>query len=1071
MRKNKVIAAILVVVMAVQVLAVSSFAKSVTELDSSIPFVAIYKAGSYGEYLQTYARASAAEFQIDVDLAAVVENSEAHSDDVQLVENYGAQGDFKGETVLMSGEVDSKGETSFIEIQIDVPATGMYGLFCDYYTVEEYQGVKSKGVAIEREILIDGVLPYTEARTAALDRVFVDSIITEEWTEDKSTGIRDNYFVEDLNGNQIRPSSVEKFTKITDAAFKDSTGSYDGSLQFYLEKGTRTIRLNSSRECFAISRMYLKGVRESVSYTEYLADNSGLPSTGTKVMAKIQAEYPDAKSSTSVYSGYDRSSAATEPQSSARLKYNVIGGDSWNTAGQWVEYKVNVEEAGLYKIVLRARQNIVSGTFSSRIITVNGETPVTEATRIRFPYDTSWSMTTPTDDYGEELLFKFNKGENTVRITATAGELSDYINAVDTVVNKLNDDYRKIMQITGADPDEFRDYKLDEEIPDVISDLKAQGDILMSVYNNLIEILGGEGQQTAIIYNVISVLYDMAEDPDEIPSYFDNFKNQITNLGSWLTTMRNQPLEIDYFLVAQADYAPEDGNANIFENIWHNIVMFAASFTTDTNAIGATSDKTFDTTVSIWATTGKERAEVKQRLIERAFINQYNIGVDIKLVPGGALLPSVFAGKGPDIVMGLGSTDIINYASRNALVPLDTFTEFTLEGAMEGYETVPGFDTVEGWFYSTAFTSITLEVYNDPADKSKGTTTHVYGLPEKQSFDMLFYRDDVMADLGYDSALGEIPDTWDEIYEMIAVLKKRYMDFAPPDFLTLLYQNDNPTTDADNELFKLYKNNGYQINLDSETAIQAFISVTDYYITYNCPKSFNFQNRFRFGEMPIGMQPLTFYNTLCVAAPEIKGNWSFTTVPGTLVYERYTEGENAGEYKLDENGNKIPVLDEEGNQVINYKTTTTVSSIALLNAGGIDKGKDHANACWAWMTWWCGEEAQYEYGMELEATLGVAARYNTANVAAAERLPWTTKELNAIRDQWENTVGYEEQVGGYYYSRYYSFAFNEVLDDYTDARETLLNYVQEINSEIKYKRNQLNLPYNSGASESSQSEN
>ena len=268
----------------------------------------------------------------------------------------------------------------------------------------------------------------------------------------------------------------------------------------------------------------------------------------------------------------------------------------------------------------------------------------------------------------------------------------------------------------------------------------------------------------------------------------------------------------------------------------------------------------------------------------------------------------------------------------------------------------------------------------------------------------------------------------------------------------------------------MYKNNGYQINLDSETAIQSFITVTDYYITYNCPKSYNFQNRFRFGEMPIGMQDLTFYSTLCVAAPEIKGNWSFTTIPGTLVYEKYTEGEQAGEYKLDENGNKIPVLDENGEQVINYKTTTTVSSISLLNAGGKDKGEHYANACWAWMTWWCGEDAQYEYGMELEATLGVAARYNTANKAAAQRLPWTTKELTAILDQWENTVGYEEQVGGYYYSRYYSFAFNEVLDDYTDARETLLNYVQEINSEIKYKREQLNLPYDSEVDNASGSE-
>lgn len=990
MRKSKVVAVILIAVMAVQVFAVPSFAKDLTVLDSSVPFVAIFKAGSYGEYLQTYARASAAEDVIDIDVTSYTAG--------EMVEVK----DFEGKkNVLMTTE------EGFVEFTVDVPATGLYGLGCSYYPV------KGKGVAIERSISINGETPYTEARTAALDRVFVDKVDSSKISGPDENGIYTGYFEEDVNGNQIRPSSEEKYMWIEDSYFRDSTGSYDGALQFYLEKGKNVIRLTSSREPVALSELYLYGVKQASSYTEFLAENGDIVKSGDRLIATIQAEYPSAKSDPSVYSNYDRSSAATQPASSQSLRYNVLGGDNWSASGQWVEYKVNVAEAGLYKIVLRSRQNTVSGTFSSRQITVNGETPVADATKVQFAYSTGWQMLTPSDAYGSELLFKFNKGENTIRITATTGTLSEYINAVDTVVDKLNNDYRKIMQITGAEPDKYRDYKLDEEIPDVISDLKAQADILMSVYNNLLEILGGEGQQTAIVYNAIDVLYKMAEDPDEIPSYFDNFQNQITNLGSWLTTMRNQPLSIDYILIAEDGYEPGDGTSNFFEDLWHNIKMFVGSFTSDSNSIGATTEQTFDTTISIWATTGKERAEIKQRLIERSFIRQYGIGVDIELVPGGALLPSVFAGKGPDIVMGLGSTDIINYASRNALVALNEFE---------------GFEEVETWFHPSAFVPVSLEVYTDETKNS--TVTNVYGLPEKQDFAMLYYREDVLNDLGL-----EVPKTWDQVYDMIAVLKKRYMDFAPPDFLTILYQQDET----------LYKNNGYQINLDSETSIQSFITVTDYYITYNCPKSYNFQNRFRFGEMPVGMQPLSFYNTLCVAAPEIRGTWTFTTVPGTV--------------------------DKETGE-INYSTVATVSSICMLNAAvqtgeTEEERKAYADACWEWMKWWVGEDAQYEYGIELEATLGVAARYNTANLAAAQRLPWTTKELSAIMDQWNNVVGNEEQVGGYYYTRYYSFAFNEVLDDYTDARETLLNYVQEINKEIKYKREQLNLPYSDSVSDSS----
>lgn len=992
MRKNRVVAVILIAVMAVQAFAVTSFAKNLTVLDSSVPFVAIFKEGSYGEYLQSYARASAAEEVIDIDVTSYTD-----SEKVEVK-------DFEGKTDILMTQ-----EEGFVEFAVEVPTTGLYGLGCSYYPVA------GKGVAIERSITINGETPYTEARTAALDRVFTDNVDFSEVSEPDENGIRTGYFEEDVNGNQIRPSSTEEYMWIEDSYFRDSTGSYDGALQFYLEKGTNVIRLTSAREPVALSELYLYGVQESISYTEFLAENEKYSTSGDSLIAKIQAEYPSAKSDPSVYSNYDRSSAVTEPASSGSIKYNVLGGDNWNSSGQWVEYKVNMVEAGLYKLVFRARQNTVSGTFSSRQITVNGETPVSEATKVQFTYSTDWQMVTPSDAYGTELLFKFNEGENTIRITATTGELSEYINAVDTVVDKLNNDYRKIMQITGSDPDEFRDYKLDEEIPDVISDLKAQGDILMSVYNNLVEILGGEGQQTAIIYSSIDVLYKMAEDPDKIPSYFNNFQNEITNLGSWLSTMRNQPLSIDYILVAEEDYVPGKGTSNFFEDLWHNIKMFVGSFTSDSNSIGATTDETFDTTIIVWATTGKERAEIKQRLIERSFIRQYGIGVDIELVPGGALLPSVFAGKGPDIVMGLGSTDIINYASRNALVALNDFEDF---------------EEVRSWFHPSAFVPVSLEVYADETKTS--TVTNVYGLPEKQDFPMLYYREDVLKDLGL-----EVPKTWDEVYDMIAVLKKRYMDFAPPDFLTILYQQDET----------LYKNNGYQINLDSETSIQSFITVTDYYITYNCPKSYNFQNRFRFGEMPVGMQPLSFYNTLSVAAPEIKGTWNFTTVPGTV--------------------------DEETGE-INYTTVATVSSIAMLKAA-VETGeteenrKAYADACWTWMEWWVGEDAQYEYGIELEATLGVAARYNTANLAAAQRLPWTTKELTAIMDQWNNVVGNEEQVGGYYYTRYYSFAFNEVISDYADARESLLNYVQEINKEIKYKREQLNLPYSDTVSDPSES--
>ena len=47
------------------------------------------------------------------------------------------------------------------------------------------------------------------------------------------------------------------------------------------------------------------------------------------------------------------------------------------------------------------------------------------------------------------------------------------------------------------------------------------------------------------------------------------------------------------------------------------------------------------------------------------------------------------------------------------------------------------------------------------------------------------------------------------------------------------------------------------------------------------PKTLDFYNRFRVGTTPLGISAYSLYNTLMVAAPEIKGLWDFTAIPGT----------------------------------------------------------------------------------------------------------------------------------------------------------------------------------------------
>ena len=53
---------------------------------------------------------------------------------------------------------------------------------------------------------------------------------------------------------------------------------------------------------------------------------------------------------------------------------------------------------------------------------------------------------------------------------------------------------------------------------------------------------------------------------------------------------------------------------------------------------------------------------------ENSFTDSTGVAVNLKLVTGGTLLPSILSRKGPDVYIGLGAADVINYAIREAVL-------------------------------------------------------------------------------------------------------------------------------------------------------------------------------------------------------------------------------------------------------------------------------------------------------------------------------------------------------------------------------------------------------------------
>ncbi len=285
-----------------------------------------------------------------------------------------------------------------------------------------------------------------------------------------------------------------------------------------------------------------------------------------------------------------------------------------------------------------------------------------------------------------------------------------------------------------------------------------------------------------------------------------------------------------------------------------------------------------------------------------------------------------------------------------------------------------------------------------------------YAFPETQNFNVLFYRTDIYEELGLLP-----PATWDAFYEQVVLLaNENYMTGVPQNqniFETFLYQQG----------MSFYSEDMGSSTFHTGEALSAFESWTGLYTKYSLSLVFDFFNRFRSGEMALAIEPYNQANYLYSAAPEMNGLWDIAVIPGTPC--------------------------EDG---INYvETSTSTGAIALADTAYPDEA-------YAFLKWWVSAETQSNFGVQVEQTLGVAARYGTANLEAVEDIPWNNAQAEVIRRQRENTVAVEQIPGSYYIARNLAFAFKSIVYDHTHPRETLYKYNIEINKELQRKQKEFN---------------
>ncbi len=843
----------------------------------------------------------------------------------------------------------------------------------------QYRALQGKGTDIRMSVKINGSVPFRQAEGFTFTRLFRD-LRTEE-----------NDFEQDARSNQIKPKTEEVFTSQS-APFTDADGMYSEPLLFYFQKGENTLSLFGIEEPIAVESITLYLPEETPSYVQLHSEPTAfageLPET-----IRIQAEKMSLKSRSGITVGSDRSSPATEPYHPYKIRINTMGGTQWQSAGDKVTWDFYVEKAGYYYIGTRYRQNTVRGFYVSRKIEIDGKSVCEELNQQRFYYGINWQ----TANFGtaeQEMAFWFDEGAHTISMEVTLGSMESTIRVLSEAQKRLNEMYRKIIMITGVQPDPYRDYTLETDIPELLSVFSNVAEQLEQESAHLTEVTGKSGSEAALIDRLAEQLRSFVKEPYTISERLSKYRDNVSGLMEWMNSIKAQPLELDYLYLCPYGAEKPTAGAGFLKQLMHELQAFIGTFIEDYNSIG---DATEGESVEVWVSSGRDMAYIVNRLIQSSFSPTENINVSLKLVSTG-ILQAVMANNAPDVAMGLGRGMPVNLAMRDALVPLNEF---------EGY------DEVISRFHSSAMIPYT---YRNKA----------YALPEQQTFHMMFVRTDIFNELGL-----EIPETWEDVYRIAGVLQRNNLQIGLP-YLTTDANNLVSTGMSAQNIYptllvqrggSIFKEDGSATALDTPEALEAFEEWVSFYTEYSFPLLKDDYNRFRTGEIPLTITTYTFYNQLVTAAPEIRDEWVMTPIPGTR--------------------------QEDGS----INRTECASGTGCVILGDCE----NKEAAWKFLKWWVSAEVQTEYGLMAEALLGPTGRYATANLEAFRQLPWSSQDAAVILEQWEQITEIPEIPGGYYVSRNLDNAFRACVYRRENTRETLSTWNQSSNDEIARKRKEFHL--------------
>lgn len=849
-----------------------------------------------------------------------------------------------------------------VDYIVSISEPGLYNISVQYLTID--RSLTANIISLR----INGESPFDEAANLELPTYWVDE--SKEFSLDRF-------------GHETIPRSIPVHEWRNTPLYLPMT--YDARpLMFYLNSGEQRITVENLANSLALGAIVVEGKKDIPSYDEYRQQNLELP-LFSDIITVSAVDYQEKNSS--YINLLAEANPDLEPFTPGRKMLNVIDGEGYKLPGQEVVFEIDAPQAGRY---------LLSLTYSTskneapvyRSVLINGQIPFCEAGLISFQSAGSRYLTKTIGDIaGNPYEFFLNEGKNTLALRAVPGPNLAAVRNLTLCLDHINVFTQQIRRVTGKEIDTNRTWRLSSYIPETADYLEAYITVLQESLDMLAQQWphGSRSASLADLNIAVKRLVSLAQDPDILPTRLDALQASTGSaaelLGTQIETLFEQPLSVNALYV-HGETRPESTRKSILIHISEWLRSFFATFSHDSSI-------TEGKELTVWVNRPVQQVDLIQRMTDSLYGKDTGTDADIKfshLSDEGRLILAKASGTSPDVVIGL-----------SGWIPY----ELSIRGA--GYDLTSFYDF---WTFAADFSPGAFV----PLMYDGG----VYAMPESMDFQLLFYRKDIIESIGL-----EIPETWDDVIDILPVLQRNGLGFYHQMAVNSAYKWFNITyVDIAQFNCALYTEDGSRVNLSSPEGIEALDFQSKLFTTYSMPEQVaSFYQAFRRGTIPIGIGNFYTYVQLKSAAPEIAGQWGIALLPGQL--------------------------DEKGTI---RRWTPGLATTAFMFADASDPDE-----AWGFMKWWLSEEIQSDFGYRLQSIFGPTYMWLPANLKAVDAMPVESSDREVIREQLEWIAEPVKTPATYMVERGISDIWNMVVFDGIPVRIAIDRMQIEMNRELRRK--------------------